>query len=121
MKLTENQKRWLTEGDKKNKMLDECWHEWKKRTHYLDDFICKKCGLSQISSNNAQRTFTEPRDFFAVVRALDIGTASAVFNAMTSFDNEHNQYWFGDLVELMQELDFIEQFMVEVCKMEGIK
>lgn len=89
--LKDKQRKYLTE------LLGECWHV-KGNTGY-----CQLCGEPLQLVGDYNRTFTTPQDFFDVVRAIE-------------YDDLPNY----NITE-MQQPDFVERFMIEVCKMGGVE
>lgn len=103
---TDSQRKYLTE------LIGECFHEgeWCQ---------CKHCG-KLMSNAPFNRTFTNPSDFFAVVRAIDRVMLEQVLKGIAF----NLQYRYDSLLlyiaEAMQKPTFIEDFMREVCRMGGV-
>jgi hypothetical protein len=107
--LTDQEKQWLTEGDKNNKMLGECWHEFTGQSGYA----CKKCYKRSMSGCVTNRTFDTWQDFGDVVRGMGIIELADVLVELTPKDSCYQ------VARLLQSYDFIERFMRAVVEMKG--
>lgn len=96
--MTDKQREYLTK-----EILHECWHEFEGREGFDR---CKKCGTRENKYFTFSRnpTFTTPDDFFAVVRSMRPVDLLVIWSNM------------GNDATVLQEPDFIEKFMLEVCK-----
>jgi hypothetical protein len=101
--LTDTRRKYLTE------LLGECC--WQSNNKTLNEYKnrCVNCGLEK--DTHKHRTFTTPQDFFDVVRALSPDDVIRV-------DKKLNHEW---MLEAMQQPDFIERFMSELCKLKGVE
>jgi hypothetical protein len=104
--LTDTQRKYLAE------LLGECRHE----TFDKEDY-CPHCNnFLPTAPYIMNRTFfTTPQDFFDVVRVLDKSVISKVFY---NVGNDCGRLLY---FELLQQPDFIERFMVELCQLKGVE
>jgi hypothetical protein len=101
--LTDTQHKYLTE------LLGECWHEWGRLGY------CPKCGA--YIDTKCYRTFTTPHDFFDVVNNMYAVEVADVLDTLCDYPEQG----LTSLATAMQQPDFIERFMSELCKLKGVE
>jgi len=103
--LSKTQKKYLTK-----EVLKECYWKSNEKSYNTSHCRCVTCGLEKDA--HRYHDFITPDDFFAVVRALDKHKTDYAIDS-----------WPFDLTigEILRQPDFIERFMVEVCRAKGVR